>query len=196
MAYLSPRALVFALGSIVLPVPLSLRVPGVIVGAGLAVAIWRSRAALPKSQTKTGYRMAVAVFAGVCLGLLLGLTAFPHRSAELSPAKGPAPSLITGFIAGLLTAGVYEEPLFRGFLWGRLRKASWEEKGVWLVQAGLFWVSHLYYAITEPYSFWISVPMAGLVLGLLAWRSRSIAWAMVAHAVANSVWQIVVYHLS
>ncbi len=84
-------------------------------------------------------------------------------------------------------AAVSEEPLFRGFLWGYLRKGGWSDGWICLFQAGLFMLGHIYYLNSLPISFWIIVPTGGLVLGWLAWRSRSIATSISAHATLNAL---------
>jgi membrane protease YdiL (CAAX protease family) len=86
-------------------------------------------------------------------------------------------------------AGIGKEPFFRGFLWGSLRKTGLKDIWIWLAQAGLFWLGHAYALLYTPFSFWLIVPVGGLVLGLLAWRSRSIAPSMVAHGLANGLSQ-------
>lgn len=96
-------------------------------------------------------------------------------------------ALLRDFPYQLGYAAASEEPLFRGFLWGCLRRAGWKERWIWLFQAGLFMLSHVYYAARLPYSFWVIVPVAALVLGWLAWRSRSIATSMAAHAALNAL---------
>ena len=93
--------------------------------------------------------------------------------------------IVQGFVYQLGYAAISEEPLFRGFLWGFLRKAGWREIWIWVFQAGLFWVGHIYYFGKLPVSFWLVVPAGGLMLGLLAWRSLSIATSMAAHAAMN-----------
>jgi membrane protease YdiL (CAAX protease family) len=91
----------------------------------------------------------------------------------------------SGFLYQLGFAAVSEEPVFRGFLWGYLRKLGWREIWVWLAQAGLFMSAHLYFRDALPFNFWIVVPSAGLIFGLLAWRTRSIAVGMMSHAAYN-----------
>jgi membrane protease YdiL (CAAX protease family) len=90
------------------------------------------------------------------------------------------------FLYQLGFAAVSEEPLFRGFLWGYLRKSGLRDTWVWLVQAGLFMSAHLYFKDALPFNFWVAVPAAGLILGLLAWRSRSTGAGMMAHAAYNA----------
>jgi membrane protease YdiL (CAAX protease family) len=82
-------------------------------------------------------------------------------------------------------AAAYEEPIFRGLLWGYLRLKGWKDAWILLLQAGLFWLGHSYYIGKAPFSFWVLLPAAGLLFGLLAWRSRSIATSMAAHGVIN-----------
>ncbi|MDD5370609.1 MAG: CPBP family intramembrane metalloprotease [Anaerolineaceae bacterium] len=84
-------------------------------------------------------------------------------------------------------AAVSEEPIFRGFLWGYLRKSGYREVWIWLFIAGLFVLAHLNYLKTAPILFGFTVPLSALVLGWLAWRSRSNATSMVAHGVMNGL---------
>ncbi|WP_282433334.1 CPBP family intramembrane glutamic endopeptidase [Desulfosporosinus sp. FKA] len=91
------------------------------------------------------------------------------------------------FLVQLNSAAILEEPLFRGFFWGYLKNRGWKESWIWLTQAGLFVIGHIYYINKAPLSFWIIVPLSGLVLGFLVWRTRTIATSMVAHGLINSV---------
>lgn len=84
-------------------------------------------------------------------------------------------------------AAVSEEPLFRGILWGMLRKVGWHNTLIWLVQAALFVLGHVFYFGVFPMSFWIVVPVGSLILGGLAWRSRTIASSIGAHAISNAL---------
>jgi membrane protease YdiL (CAAX protease family) len=92
----------------------------------------------------------------------------------------------------LTNAAVNEEPLFRGFLWGFLRKKGLRDIWIWMIQAGLFWLGHIGYLgrVDQPISFWIALIM-GLIFGLIAWRARDIAPSMITHALVNGVGQIV-----
>ncbi|HPH96113.1 MAG TPA: type II CAAX endopeptidase family protein [Anaerolineaceae bacterium] len=84
-------------------------------------------------------------------------------------------------------AGVTEEPLFRGFLWGCLRKAGWRDLWIFLLQAGLFTLGHIYYLFSMPLMFFIVVPVGALGMGLLAWRSKTLAAPLAAHGVGNAL---------
>ncbi|HAL17688.1 MAG TPA: hypothetical protein DCP32_13380 [Anaerolineaceae bacterium] len=135
----------------------------------------------------------------VLLGALGGLVAvliiaYPMSFQVSPPDPRGKYSVLSVLINGLKTipyqigyAAVSEEPVFRGFLWGYLRKNGWRDVWIWLFQAGLFSLAHLYYINTAPISFWFIVPLLALVQGWLVWRSRSIATSMVAHGVANGL---------
>ncbi len=90
------------------------------------------------------------------------------------------------FLYHLGASAVMEEPLFRGFLWGILRKAGWKDFWTWVFQAVLFDFSHIYYWKVFPISI-LSVFLAGLFFGLLAWRSKSISTSIVAHSIINAL---------
>lgn len=132
----------------------------------------------------------IAVGVGICLGVFFG------KMSNLQSGGGIYhPSIFTitqSFFIQLSNAAVIEEPLFRGFLWGFLKKMRWKEHWIWLFQAALFWLGHIFYLGVYNYSFWVSVPLGALILGLIAWRSRSIGTSMIVHglsnALANFIW--------
>ncbi len=132
------------------------------------------------------------IAAGIVLGILLGYLLryqFPGGTEKLTP------SLIFFLpTQQLVFAGLVEEPFFRGFLWGALRKSGWKDLWILIFQTVLFMIGHLYYLGGFPISFWIVVLFGGLVTGLLAWRSRSIATSMVGHGFLNAVGQMVAYY--
>ncbi len=161
------------------------------IAVGLFIALRASRTQFPKIQLSQLRWFAVGIVIGAVQAALLGYPA-SFQVQEICRLQRPnlVPILvqtIPGFIYQLGYAAVTEEPLFRGFLWGYLRKARWKEVWIWLFQALLFCLSHIYYLDRAPISFWIIVPMGALVLGLVAWRSRSIAASMATHGCANEL---------
>jgi membrane protease YdiL (CAAX protease family) len=121
----------------------------------------------------------------MCYPMSFQISGLPSSIAVL-------PILMNGFVNIPYQVGyaaVSEEPVFRGFLWGYLQKMGWRDVWIWLFQAGLFWLGHLFYINSAPISFWLLIPLGGLVLGWLAWRSRSIATSMAAHGVMNGLSQ-------
>lgn len=83
-----------------------------------------------------------------------------------------------------------EEPLFRGFIWGYLEKRSWNQIWIWLLQAGIFCIGHIYYLPQNPV-FFAGTFVGALILGLLVWRSKSIGTRMIAHAMTNTLGNLI-----
>ncbi|HVN56460.1 MAG TPA: CPBP family intramembrane glutamic endopeptidase [Anaerolineaceae bacterium] len=142
----------------------------------------------PKIEKRNFLWLLWGAAAGIGLAILL---AYPMSFRYTAVERTLIPSVWRDGLVNIPYqvgyAAVSEEPLFRGILWGYLRHAGWKNLWIWLVQAGLFALSHLYYLSDRPFFFWVSVPLGGLVLGLLAWRSRSIATSMAAHGFVNGL---------
>jgi membrane protease YdiL (CAAX protease family) len=75
-----------------------------------------------------------------------------------------------------------EELLLRGFLWGHLRKFKVSELSILCIQAILFWAAHY----EHPPGRWIMVLLAGLVFGVVAWKTRSLFMSSLVHTCQNS----------
>lgn len=158
--------------------------------AVLALALLLTRTRLPKARLATLLWFAVAVLVGTAAG-----AAYGYIGRWQGETAGPlhASFLLWGglFLNQLTTAAFLEEPLFRGFLWGYLRMAGWKDVWIWLLQAVLFALGHSYYFGRANISFWVIVPTASLILGWIAWRSRSIGASMTVHGFLNSVTDLV-----
>ena len=158
------------------------------VGILLLAALILSRTRIEKIRNNWLKELLIAIGLGVATGLIFGFISAKFQNAG-GGGKEPL-SLVMIFMAIVTQtsrAAVYEEPLFRGFLWGFLKKAGWRDVGIWLFQAGLFMISHIYYIKRFPFSFWVIVPIGGLVIGYAAWRSRSIANSMITHGIGNAL---------
>jgi len=132
----------------------------------------------------------IAVTVGIGSGVLLGyITSL--QSIGKSAVHPTIPLLISLFFIQLGSAAAVEEPLFRGFLWGFLKNQHWNEYLIWLFQAALFMLGHIYYFGINNFSFFIIVPFSALMFGLFAWRSRSIGTSMIVHGFYNSVIDVV-----
>jgi membrane protease YdiL (CAAX protease family) len=174
--------------------PLALpNLPGIaiwVIAFGLVVALWPSRKILPKFSIASLGWVGIGLVAGLLTTIIL---AYPG-SFTISYSPFVLPRLLKDLPISFFTqigyAAVSEEPLFRGFLWGFLLKCGWKNKWIWLFQAGLFMLSHFYYFNRYPFSFWILVPFCALVFGAVAWRSKTIAASMAAHAFSNSLGEL------
>jgi hypothetical protein len=85
------------------------------------------------------------------------------------------------WITIILLAPVFEELLFRGFLYAGFAPTSLGVSGSILLTAFLWAVVHLQYAWQEM----LMVFCLGILLGLARWRSRSILLPIVLHAANN-----------
>ncbi len=166
------------------------------VAIGLLVGLRRSHPRLGKAGAKKWLWVAVGVATGVTVGAMSGWLA---KMEVGLPSRESLTWRVLAFlpVQQMLYAGIAEEPFFRGFLWGALRRAGWKDVWVWATQAGLFWLAHIYWLGHSPMSFWVIVPVGGLVFGLLAWGSRSIGVSMVAHGLANGILNVMIsYRIS
>jgi len=85
----------------------------------------------------------------------------------------------------LSSAARSEEPLFRGFLWGYMKREGIKNIWICLVQVMLFWFGHIYY-IDTGVNFWIIHPLMALLLGMLVWKTKSITHTMMLHSCINT----------
>lgn len=169
------------------------QLPGLLlwgIALGLFVALRASHVQLPKVRSAHIAWFLAGILGGSVAMILL---AYP-MSLTIPGALVFLPDPLARFGPDVLSfpyqlgySAVTEEPLFRGFLWGCLRRSGWKEVWIWLAQAVLFMLGHIYYLQQAPIAFWVIVPAGALVLGLLAWRSRSIATSMAAHATMNTI---------
>ena len=158
------------------------------IAIGLVIALWRTPPRLPKQSVMSWVWIGIGGIAGIALAAYFA-TIFRIASPEFGKMTPTPTNLIFTPLWQMAFAGLGEEPLFRGFLWGGLRKIGLKEVWIWLLQAALFSLSHLSTLLYMPIAFWLIVPVGGLVLGLIAWQSRSIAPSIVAHSLANGLSQ-------
>lgn len=158
------------------------------IAIGLVIALWLTRPRLPKLSVKSWGWVGIGGLAGIALAAYFAAV-FRIASPGFGKAMPTSTELIFSPLWQMLYAGLGEEPFFRGFLWGGLRKTGLKDVWIWLLQTALFWLSHLATLMYAPISFWLIIPVGGLVFGWLAWRSRSIAPSIVAHGLANGLSQ-------
>ncbi len=131
--------------------------------------------------------IAIGFLAGLITAFLSTWVAFiagGNPNIQISLKEMPFTMLIQ-----LTNAAVYEEPLFRGILWGAMKKMDFEDKWIWIIQAVLFCAGHIYY-LNLPIVIWLRTFFAGLVIGAVVWKSRSMMAGMTVHATLNSFGQL------
>ncbi|MDF2884076.1 MAG: Abortive infection protein [Clostridiaceae bacterium] len=171
---------------------LNIRVPMMIMGLVLLTALIASKHKFSRVTMKNVQWILIGIAAGAITAIISSY--FLSKQVSNTGMKATFSVVLITILTQLTNAAIFEEPFFRGVLWGVLKKLRWKEGWIYLTQAALFWIGHIYYVGTYPYSFWIVVPLAALVLGILAWRSRSIATSMFAHGMINGLGQILVFY--
>lgn len=131
----------------------------------------------------------VGILASIGISFIYNLFS-PAIRSDLNPSFN---IFICSFFIQLSNAAVNEEPLFRGFIWGLLEKSGWKQYWIWLFQAGIFCIGHIYYLPQNPI-FLIGTFIVALILGLLVWRSKSIGTSMIAHGIMNSLSNIILHY--
>ncbi len=162
---------------------------GVSVGLLLALLIWRP--VMPKRGTKETLRWVGIAVAGGLIYSVAGDYFIHFQRGPRSLGGAPMPQMLLVGLVGIFiqlgNAAAIEEPLFRGFLWGALREHGWKDSRIWLFQALLFMLAHIYYLGSANYSFFLVVLMGALMLGAIAWKSKSIGGSMIAHSISNGL---------
>ncbi len=145
----------------------------------------------PLAEPKEWKWLGIAVVGGL---LVVALSAYP----QALQIRGRVPNYVqpswTNLFLALIAlpfqigyAGVFEDPVFRGILWGKLRQSRWRNWVILLFQTALFTLAHIHYLPHQAYAFWVTVPLGGLMLGALAWGSGSLAAPMLAHGIINNL---------
>jgi membrane protease YdiL (CAAX protease family) len=110
------------------------------------------------------------------LGILFSLIAF----------SGDTLSEISGYLSSAQFPGVvFEEILFRGFLWRFLEKKGFKPIYAMLISSSLFWFAHFNLLVDTSLSFWITLPVVSFGLGYQFFRTRSLSSSILTHFVYN-----------
>ena len=167
------------------------------IGIGLFRAMRRHQATFPSPPANI-WRWALL---GAVLAILCNIFVIAGLGIEPPGARGAQPAgfgyLLPAIVLQITMAGVFEEPLFRGFLWGHLRRAHWKDGSIWLFQALLFTLGHVYYLQNEAIGPWfIRIMLPALLIGFIAWRAKSIFASMVTHAFFNASGDVLLHSRS
>ena len=94
---------------------------------------------------------------------------------------------VAQIIKELSFASVPEEMIFRGFLWGYLKRLGWEDKKIFWSQGLLFWFLHLPRLFIGPFSFLIAIPILTFITSTLVLKSKQLFPAILSHTITNAV---------
>lgn len=78
-----------------------------------------------------------------------------------------------------------EEVIFRSLLWMCLEELGLTNSIIILVQALIFWLFHIYYIFSNPILFWLLLPTASILMGILVSRYKSITPSSILHTLFN-----------
>lgn len=118
----------------------------------------------------------------ITAGIAVHQSRILHMSIPIEPYMNMVPVLL----AQMTNAALSEEPLFRGVILSFFSKhlPSWAAVSV---QTLLFTLAHLYYVSSYPFSFWLIVPIGGMVFGVIATKTKSLTYSTVSHGLGNSI---------
>jgi len=142
----------------------------------------------PQEKSISGGWIIVSVSLGMLLPFIfnwIDINIFRESTQDL-----PIPGLLTGIIYLMRTLAstvIIEEYTFRSALWGVCRKMNFKEPVILLIQAFVFWISHIHYLGQANYMFWFIIPIISLILGFVVLKYRSITPAVTIHALFNTV---------
>lgn len=156
------------------------------IAAVMLIALWPRIKTMPKIKQSNWGWLLIGAAVGVLWVVVLSFLLLPLTTVrKVTPIYDI--TLLLAFPYQIGYAGADEEPLFRGFLWGQLRKSGWKAAYVLIAQALLFMLAHgrLLTAISDL-PFALSIFAGALIFGLLAMRSRSISTSMMAHGFYNA----------
>jgi membrane protease YdiL (CAAX protease family) len=124
--------------------------------------------------------LIASVFAGVMI-LLVGF--FDTTKIDLLNTEHS----VRHFLLEAIPFSIYEEVVYRGMLYMLLKDLGMSESKTFYIQAFLFWISHINYLLESAVSFWIILPILSLILGYIAYRSKSITPSAIAHILYNAM---------
>lgn len=139
---------------------------------------------------KTNIRWSLAgIFIGIVFIVIIALLELYLRPKWLilDPLKNSIAPIVFGTIFREFSNGVpQEEILFRGFLWGYLKRNDWEErKAIWL-QGLLFWLIHFNRIFTQPFTFFLVIPLLTFILSKLTSRTKQLFPSIIVHTLVNT----------
>ncbi len=160
----------------------------------IIIVLRKGKLNIPKNRN-ADYRWIIGSFLiGILLSLFFTIPVMVNNNEGCLAAKPDFVSLVATLISNILNelshASIPEEILFRGFLWGYLRKIHWQEKSILLLQALLFWLIHIN-LLNHPYSFWMTIPVSTMVLSILVYYSHSVITSIVSHTILNAMIPVV-----
>jgi membrane protease YdiL (CAAX protease family) len=149
------------------------------------VALFNLNMLLSKELSFSRIQFGVSVFALIILFIVLQLIYFLWIGETFSSVTHDVKVVSVLFKANF-TWAIFEEIIFRGILWRYLKNKGLKEYQVVFTQAFFFWLVHFYY-YPHLIFFWIFVPVASVLFGVITYKSRSLLPSFIVHYFFNFV---------
>ena len=163
---------------------------GVLVGITAGLIYWANINNMLEFKKHASYSKYVWLLLSACVLLPLVQIRFVFLNEK---ALLNVQIFFTAFLASLqggLILNVFEELIFRGALWAYLQSLGLSEQASFYAQAFLFWIAHYKFLGVNPSVFWVATPLITILLGLLAWRSKSLTPSLIGHFLYNFIVQL------
>lgn len=158
----------------------------IIISIGMYIAIRPILKTLPSPSKQNWMWILYGSFFGIIINLLLGLAIAPFYLQQRMNLTLDY-SVFLAFPYQIGYAGAYEEPLFRGILWGK--SLRWLKKTIYanFFQAFLFMLCHGYIlAEIKHLPAFITPFIFAFLLGIIVKYSHSVSATMVTHGCYNA----------
>lgn len=161
-------------------ISLAFFIPSVIL---LTLVLWKK--IIAKIDTWRSIRWFIAGgFLGVLLMVIEGIIMIKYLNTPFPLNPGTEAWFYPIYQIGY--AAVPEEPLFRGFLWGGMKKAGLKDFWILVIQTVTFTIAHIYFLDSStPILYLILIFIESLCLGILVWKSRLLSSTIAFHGFAN-----------
>jgi len=161
---------------------------GIFVGVATVFIFWayKNNHLVLKNETKYPPEIIPLILTSVLLVLLPDLLFNPAFKNSIN-FQSVFAILASTFQTELILIA-FEEVIFRGVLWEYLCGLGVKERNVFFIQAFLFWIAHNRFILVghSYFYFWVTTPLISLLLGLIAWRSKSLTPSTTTHFLLNS----------
>ena len=150
----------------------------------LAILILRKKFEIKIETRRTIFWLIIGGLIGICIMTLEGFIMIKYFNSPFPRNPGSEAWVYPIYQFGF--AAVPEEPLFRGFLWGGLKKAGLKDLWILIIQALLFTIAHIYYLNnSQAIIFLVLIFINSLFMGIIVWKSRLLSSSIAFHGFAN-----------
>jgi membrane protease YdiL (CAAX protease family) len=150
----------------------------------LLILIFRKKIKIKIETWRSIRWFTVGGFLGTLLMIIEGVIMIEYLNSPIP--RNPGAEALFYPIYQIGYAAIPEEPLFRGFLWGGMKRAGLKDFWILIIQTVAFTFAHIYYLNSaRPILYLIIIFINSLCLGILVWKSRLLSSTIAFHGFAN-----------